>query len=83
MPVTKQHDEFHALDMTSGWDTPPGYPKGIQHEILPGELDRVGNGAEGTGGESFSEHTYACRPRGPFKSEQGRLLLEVPCFDLV
>lgn len=39
MPVNKQHDEFYALDLESGWETPPGYPDGIQQKILSGALD--------------------------------------------
>ncbi len=39
MAVTKKHDEFHALDMDSGWSVPPGYPEGLEHKILSGELD--------------------------------------------
>jgi hypothetical protein len=126
MPVNKLHDEFYALDLTSGWETPPGYPDGIQQKIIAGGLDEenrtgsrtrllrfapgvfttepfvhdyweevylvegdliVGNDAEGNGGESFSRHTYACRPpgayHGPFKSEGGCLLLEIHYFDPV
>jgi hypothetical protein len=33
------HKEFHALDLTSGWATPPGYPPGITQKILAGALD--------------------------------------------
>ena len=29
MAIKKEHKEFHALDMTSGWETPAGYPAGI------------------------------------------------------
>ncbi len=126
MPVNKKHDEFHELDLDSGWATPAGYPEGIQQKILSGALDEqsrrgtrtrllrfapgvfttapfvheyweevylvsgdltVGNDAEGNGGESFSPHTYACRPpgasHGPFKSEGGCLLLEIHYFDPV
>ena len=39
MPITKIHDEFHKLDMDSGWSVPPGYPEGMEHKILSGELD--------------------------------------------
>jgi hypothetical protein len=39
MPVTKPHLEFHAVDMTTGWSTPPGYPSGIEQKILAGALD--------------------------------------------
>lgn len=126
MPVNKQHDEFYALDLESGWETPTGYPDGIQQKILSGALDEearrgtrtrllrfapgvfttapfvheyweevylvsgdltIGVDAEGEGGESFSPHTYACRPpgaaHGPFKSEGGCLLLEIHYFDPV
>ena len=126
MPVNKQHDEFHELDLESGWATPAGYPEGIEQKILSGALDEqsqrgtrtrllrfapgvfttapfvheyweevylvsgdltVGNDAEGNGGESFSPHTYACRPpgalHGPFRSNGGCLLLEIHYFDPV
>jgi hypothetical protein len=39
MPVNKRHDEFHAVDLTSGWEAPPGYPPGIEQKILAGALD--------------------------------------------
>jgi len=39
MPVNKQHDEFHELDLESGWATPSGYPEGIEQKILSGALD--------------------------------------------
>jgi hypothetical protein len=41
MGVNKKHDEFHILDMNSGWDAPPGYPKGILRKILSGALDET------------------------------------------
>ena len=126
MPVNKSHDEFHAVDLQTGWETPPGYPDGIKQKILAGALDEaahrgsrtrllrfapgvfttapfvheyweevylmsgdltVGNDEHGSGGESFAPHTYACRPpgapHGPFRSEEGCLLLEVHYFDPV
>lgn len=42
MPVNKPHLEFHTLDMETGWETPPGYPTGIQQKILAGSLDETG-----------------------------------------
>ncbi len=39
MAVTKLHREFEAVDLGSGWETPPGYPAGIQQKILSGSLD--------------------------------------------
>jgi hypothetical protein len=39
MAVNKQHDEFYAVDLDSGWETPQGYPAGIQQKVLAGALD--------------------------------------------
>ncbi|MCC6890318.1 MAG: cupin [Hyphomicrobiales bacterium] len=41
MAINKKHDEFHTLDMTTGWETPPGYPPGIEQKIIAGALDEV------------------------------------------
>ncbi len=35
----KEHMEFFPLDLSTGWETPLGYPKGIEHKILSGYLD--------------------------------------------
>jgi hypothetical protein len=34
MAVNKNHEEFHILNMNSGWETPPGYPKGRRSDLL-------------------------------------------------
>ncbi len=39
MAIDKQHLEFNALDMEAGWETPPGYPLGIEQTMLAGNLD--------------------------------------------
>lgn len=39
MAVNKEHKEFHHVDLASGWETPAGYPAGIQQKILSGALD--------------------------------------------
>jgi len=39
MPVNKLHDEFRAVDLRSGWETPHGYPVGIKQKVLAGALD--------------------------------------------
>ena len=39
MAVTKAHDEFHTLDLDSGWQSIPGYPEGMTEKILAGSLD--------------------------------------------
>jgi hypothetical protein len=41
MAVNKLHDEFHALDMNSGWEVLRGYPAGIEQKILSGSLDET------------------------------------------
>lgn len=126
MAVNKKHEEFHTLDMSSGWEVPPGYPEGIKQKVISGELEEecqrgtrtrllkfdpgtyttkpfshdyweevylisgdltVGNDENGNGGTRFPPNTYACRPphaaHGPFKSENGCLLLEIHYFDPV
>lgn len=39
--MLKEHLEFHAVSMEDGWETPEGYPTGIQQKILSGRLDEV------------------------------------------
>jgi len=46
MAVNKEHKEFHQVDLTSGWETLPGYPTGIEQKVLSGALDE--NGKRGT-----------------------------------
>lgn len=41
MATGKPHLEFHTLDMSSGWETPPGYPEGIKQKILAADLDET------------------------------------------
>ena len=126
MPVNKAHDEFYTLDLEQGWQTPAGYPAGIQQKIISGGLDEtnkrgtrtrllrfapgvyttepfvheyweevflvsgdltVGNDKQGKGGKGFPPFTYACRPpgalHGPFRSDNGCILLEMHYFDPV
>lgn len=39
MPITKEHKEFYPIEMGDGWQSPPGYPDGVQQKILSGALD--------------------------------------------
>ena len=39
MPINKPHLEFTRLEMDEGWETPPGYPAGIQQKVLASDLD--------------------------------------------
>lgn len=54
--------------------------------LVSGDLT-VGNDEAGNGGTAYLPFTYACRPpgavHGPFKSENGCLLLEIHYFDPV
>jgi len=115
--MLKEHLEFFALDLTTGWEVPPGYPPGIEQKILAGSLDEQGrrgsrtrllrfapgafttepfihtyweevfqlSGTLTVGGETFGPMTYACRPpgvwHGPFRSDEGCLLLEIHYYE--
>ena len=41
MAIDKPHKEFHTLNLDSGWETPPGYPPGIEQKLLGGNLDET------------------------------------------
>ena len=42
MGIGKPHLEFKKLDMDEGWETPPGYPPGMQQKVLTSDLDEEG-----------------------------------------
>lgn len=62
MKNPKLHDEFRTIDMITGWETPAGYPAGIQQKILSGSLDERGK----TGNRSrllrFAPGEYTIKP---------------------
>jgi hypothetical protein len=66
MTVNKQHDEFYALDLDSGWETPAGYPEGIQQKILSGALDEAAKRGTRTRLLRFAPGVYTT---GPFVHE--------------
>jgi hypothetical protein len=40
-------DEFKTIDITTGWEVPPGYPPGIEQKVLAGGLDEeAGTGSQ-------------------------------------
>ncbi len=41
MAFNKPHLEFMQLDMSSGWETPEGYPAGIKQKILASDIDEA------------------------------------------
>lgn len=62
MPVNKKHDEFHTLDMDSGWEVPPGYPSGIKQKILSGALDEVNKRGTRTRLLKFEPGVFTTKP---------------------
>lgn len=61
-PYEKIHEEFHRLDMASGWHTPPGYPAGIQQKIIAGGLDEPGKRGNRTRLLRFEPGVYTTKP---------------------
>jgi len=62
MPINKPHLEFHRLDMSSGWETPEGYPDGIQQKILAGALDETAKRGSRTRLLRFAPGVYTTAP---------------------
>jgi hypothetical protein len=62
MQVNKPHLEFHRLDMGTGWETPPGYPAGIEQKILAGTLDEAGKTGSRTRLLRFQPGVYTTDP---------------------
>jgi len=62
MAVNKEHREFYQVDVTKGWETPPGYPAGIQQKILSGKLDPANRRGGHTRLLRFLPGTYSTQP---------------------
>lgn len=62
MAINKLHDEFHALDMASGWEPLPGYPSGIEQKILSGALDEEGGRGSRTRLMRFAPGSFTTKP---------------------
>lgn len=62
MPVNKAHDEFYTLDLTKGWETPAGYPEGIQQKIIAGGLDEKNKRGTRTRLLRFAPGVYTTEP---------------------
>jgi hypothetical protein len=58
----KLHDEFKAIDLTTGWETPPGYPEGIQQKILAGSLDEAAKAGNRSRLLRFAPGVYTTKP---------------------
>ncbi len=62
MAINKKHDEFYTLDMSTGWETPPGYPPGIEQKIISGGLDEVNKRGSRTRLLRFQPGVYTTAP---------------------
>lgn len=62
MPISKEHKEFYAVDLDHGWETPPGYPDGIQQQILAGSLDERNKRGYRTRHLRFKPGVYTTAP---------------------
>jgi ChrR Cupin-like domain len=62
VPVNKEHKEFHQVDLTNSWETPPGYPVGIQQKILAGSLDEKAKRGTRTRLLRFAPGIYTTEP---------------------
>jgi len=62
MPVNKPHLEFAPVDMTRGWETPSGYPAGIEQKILAGRLDEARRQGNRTRLLRFAPGVYTTAP---------------------
>ena len=60
--IGKEHKEFFAIDPNDGWETPAGYPAGIQHKILAGSLDEVNKRGNRTRVLRFQPGVYTTKP---------------------
>ena len=62
MGYNKGHKEFHALDLSEGWHTLPGYPAGIQEKVIAGGLDEKNKRGNRTRLLRFAPGTYTTEP---------------------
>jgi hypothetical protein len=62
MKPMKPHLEFHPVDMGSGWQTPPGYPSGIEQKVLAGTLDEANKAGSRTRLLRFQPGVYTTEP---------------------
>lgn len=62
MTINKKHDEFHAVDLSSGWAVPEGYPAGIEQKILSGGLDEKASRGSRTRLLRFAPGVFTTEP---------------------
>jgi hypothetical protein len=62
MSIEKEHKEFYTVDLNSGWQKIPGYPDGIQEQILAGFLDEKNKRGFRTRHLRFEPGVYTTKP---------------------
>lgn len=62
MSVNKAHDEFYTLDLMHGWETPSGYPAGMEQKIISGALDETNKRGTRTRLLRFAPGVYTTAP---------------------
>jgi hypothetical protein len=63
MPIQKLYQEFQPIDMDgTSWAPPPGYPRGIEEQILSGRLDEQNKTGSRTRLLRFRPGAYTSRP---------------------
>src|SRR5262252_9383202 len=62
MAVVKEHKEFYTVDLKRGWENLPGYPAGIQQQVLAGFLDEKSRRGFRTRHLRFEPGVYTTEP---------------------
>jgi len=62
MTIHKEHKEFYTPDLEKGWETPQGYPQGIQQQILAGALDEANKRGHRTRHLRFAPGVHTTEP---------------------
>lgn len=62
MVIHKEHEEFHRIDPDRGWEKLPGYPDGIEQQILSGCLDEKNRRGFRTRHLRFAPGVYTTEP---------------------
>lgn len=62
MSIEKEHKEFYTVDLNVGWEVPPGYPSGIEQQILAGALDEQNRKGFRTRHLRFKPGVYTVAP---------------------
>jgi len=62
MTIQKEHKEFYTVDLSKDWECPPGYPSGIEQQILAGFLDEKSKTGFRTRHLRFKPGTYTTAP---------------------